>query len=353
MLPHGVSVLIHHFEHLREVLAQVMRCSTLDTSTTDRDVELDSCRVLSTGKSFILGLVTTDDGDGEKLFVDVSVDFLDLELELGCALASSVSGVTFLPEELTCADERCGVLELPSDHIGPLVSQEGQITMGSDPFGETGIHDGFRGGSDRDGLGHFTLTTLGDPGDFRGKSFNVILLFVEGSLRHEHWEVDVLNTMKFKLSVSKLLDLLPDEEGVGAEDVAARDIVVLNQFRLGDHLRVPLAEVLLLRVLDAALVHISGGFGGGLLRLLRLLHRLLTLSTFRGWGTLGSRGAPRQLSEVDDRGLVSRKLDDLVLVCLGDGDCCRVIHGVVPDPGCLCQPLVDNELHLLLFVVHQ
>ena len=64
----------------------------------------------------------------------------------------------------------------------------------------------------------------------------MVLLLVEGRLGHEHREVGVLDTVSFEFGVGELLDVLPNEEGGRAQDVAPRDIVVFNQFRLGDHL---------------------------------------------------------------------------------------------------------------------
>lgn len=119
-----------------------MRCGALDTTTTDRDVKLDSCRVFCARKSFIFGLAAANHGTSEKLFVNLGVDLLDLDLELGGVLGGGVSSVTFLPKELAGANERCWVLELPSDDIGPLVGKQGQVTVRSDPLGERGIHDG-------------------------------------------------------------------------------------------------------------------------------------------------------------------------------------------------------------------
>jgi len=40
-----------------------------------------------------------------------------------------MSGVAFLPEEFSRSNEGCWMLELPSDDIGPLVGEQGQITM--------------------------------------------------------------------------------------------------------------------------------------------------------------------------------------------------------------------------------
>jgi len=52
-----------------------------------------------------------------------------------------VSGVAFLPEELTGANERSWVLEFPSHYVGPLVQEQGQVSVRVDPLAESGVHD--------------------------------------------------------------------------------------------------------------------------------------------------------------------------------------------------------------------
>ena len=121
--------------------------------------------------------------------------------------------MTLLPEELSRSDERCGVLELPSYNIGPLVRQQGKIAVRSDPFCEAGVHDCLAGRSDRDRFRHFRLATFCDPCDLGSKACHMVLFLVEGGLGHEHREVDILHAMHFEFGVSELLDLLPDVEG--------------------------------------------------------------------------------------------------------------------------------------------
>ena len=123
MLTLVVLVLIHYLKHFGEVLAEMVRSSTLNTTATDRNVEFNCSSVLSTCETLIFRLTSSDDRAGQELFVDLSIDFLNLVLEHGSVLFSSVGSVTFLPEELTSADERSRVLELPSDDIGPLVKE--------------------------------------------------------------------------------------------------------------------------------------------------------------------------------------------------------------------------------------
>ena len=108
--------------------------------------------------------------------------------------------------------------------------------MGADPFGKRGIDDSLRGGSDGNWLWHLTLSALGHPSDFRSETCDVILFFVQCCLGHKHGEVDILHANLLEKLISKICDLLPDVERGGTQNVAARDIVILNQFGLCDNL---------------------------------------------------------------------------------------------------------------------
>jgi hypothetical protein len=144
--------------------------------------------------------------------------------------------VAFLPKEFTGTEERLRVLEFPTDNVAPLVQTEGQVTVGLDPLGVGGVHDGFGGGTDSDGFGQVGLTTvskrkktiphdigctlaqdtstpiellktinkkegrkeqnlrLGNPSDFRSETFNVVLLPLQGSAGDKHGEIAILDT---------------------------------------------------------------------------------------------------------------------------------------------------------------
>ena len=78
----------------------------------------------------------------------------------------------------------------------------------------------------------------------------MILLLLECCLRNEHWEVAVLYTELLDFFVEELLDLLPNVIRSWSEDIASRDIIVLNQLCLDDDVGVPLGEVDILLVVD-------------------------------------------------------------------------------------------------------
>jgi hypothetical protein len=104
-------------KHLGEVLAELMRGSTLDSSSTDWDVDLSGCREVSTSESFIIRLGSLNNWNCKEFFVDLSISIKDRVNMICCLLFINVSGVTLLPKELSGSDERSGVLELPSNNV--------------------------------------------------------------------------------------------------------------------------------------------------------------------------------------------------------------------------------------------
>lgn len=56
----------------------------------------------------------------------------------------------------------------------------------------TRIHDGFRGGTDRDGLLQLGGTAARHPRHFGGEAFHVLFLLLESAAGNEHGEVRVL-----------------------------------------------------------------------------------------------------------------------------------------------------------------
>lgn len=131
-----IGVLDDDVEHLgaREVLTETMGSCTLDTASGSRDEALHGRRVQSTCELLLLGLDTGNDRDSEKVLVYFAVELEDLtHFRVGFRLCE-VSGVSFLPEEFACAEERLRVLELPSDDAVPLIQFQRKVAMTLDPF---------------------------------------------------------------------------------------------------------------------------------------------------------------------------------------------------------------------------
>lgn len=122
-------------KHLGEVLTQMVRSGSLDTSAGGRDETLYSGGVITTGELFLFRLFTGDDGHSEDIFIDLSVEIENVENFLVSIGLVEEGGVAFLPEKFSGTKERLGVLEFPSDDRVPLVKLEGEISVRVDPFG--------------------------------------------------------------------------------------------------------------------------------------------------------------------------------------------------------------------------
>ena len=216
MLLFFVFVLETNLEHFWEILSKIMRGSTLNASTTDRHVNFDSCGIVSACKSLLIWLPSSYNRDSKKIFVSLGVDLKNLVDKFICFFFSSMRSVAFLPKEFPCSDERSRVLEFPSDDIRPLIEKQGEVSMWMDPFGISRVHDGLTSGTDGDWFRHLTLSTLCNPSNFRRKSLDVTLFFVQCSFGHKHREIAVLNANFFYSLINKALDLLPNEVREGS-----------------------------------------------------------------------------------------------------------------------------------------
>ena len=102
-----IRILHEDVEHLRpgKVLSQTVRCCSLDTTSSGRDETFDSRGVKPTSKFLFLRLDSWDDGHGEEVFVDLTVeveDFSDFNVSF---CLCQMGGVAFLPEEFPGAEE--------------------------------------------------------------------------------------------------------------------------------------------------------------------------------------------------------------------------------------------------------
>mmetsp|Transcript_35021 Transcript_35021/g.53759 ORF Transcript_35021/g.53759 Transcript_35021/m.53759 type:complete len:601 (-) Transcript_35021:128-1930(-) len=359
----ALGVLIGHVEHLAEVGSELMGSSSLDATAGNWHVDLHRSGEESTSELLILRLLSLDAGDSQEILVDVGVIVEDLENPLGGVLLVSVGSVALLPEELAGSDEGSGVLELPSDDVSPLVDLEGEVSVGTDPLRECGVHNSFGSRSDGDGLVHLGLAGLGYPSDLGREPFKVVLFLLEGTLRDEHREVGVLGTAGLEASVEVGLDLLPDVEGARAEDVATGDVIIVDKLSLSDHLLVPLREVGILLVQNGQLVAIGSRFllvflallllfGAELLALLLRLLLVRLRSSLGGTSSAVLRGNLGEINNLEVLFGSARELDDGVDSLLVDGGAASVVHGVETAPLGLVEGLVKEHLDVPLGVVN-
>ncbi len=120
------------------------------------------------------------------------------------------------------------MLELPSNNVVPLVELERQVAIRLNPAGVGRVHDCLTSGTNGDWLGEICLTGLGHPGDLGREVGDVVLFALQCGFGDEYREVAVVDANVLDLLVEEFFDLLPDEVGPGAKDVAAGDVVVLD-----------------------------------------------------------------------------------------------------------------------------
>ncbi|KAI3481826.1 hypothetical protein L1887_55534 [Cichorium endivia] len=205
-----VRVLDRDVEHLREVLTETVRCRGLDTSADSGNETLNGGCVVCARELLVDSLLTFDNGNSEQLLVDGSVVVQDLQNLLAGLCLSHVRGVTLLPQELSRAKERNGVLELPSHNVVPLVELQRQVTVTPDLLRVVAVHGGLTGRTHRKLLLQLVPATLGNPGDLSRETLDVVLLALQVCLGDEKREVGVLDTHSLDLGVEKIADFLPD-----------------------------------------------------------------------------------------------------------------------------------------------
>ena len=98
-------------------------------------------------EALALGLLALYHGHGHDVLGEVGVDIVDQRGLFFGFVGRRVGGVALLPEELGGAKEQART-QLPADNVGPLVDQQGQITVALDPAGEGGADDGLTGRAD-------------------------------------------------------------------------------------------------------------------------------------------------------------------------------------------------------------
>mmetsp|Transcript_22026 Transcript_22026/g.74075 ORF Transcript_22026/g.74075 Transcript_22026/m.74075 type:complete len:439 (+) Transcript_22026:276-1592(+) len=128
-------------EDLSEVLPEAVRGGALDAAARVRDEALHGRGVVAPGKLLLLRLAPLDHRHGEEVLVHLPVEVEHLEHLLLGVRFGRVRRVTLLPEELPRPEEGGRVLELPADHVVPLVELEREVPVGPDPLGVGRVHD--------------------------------------------------------------------------------------------------------------------------------------------------------------------------------------------------------------------
>jgi hypothetical protein len=101
-------ILDEDVEHLRarEVLAQTVRSSSLNTASRGWDEPFESRGVQASSELFFFGFDTGNNGNGKEVLIDFPVELEDVpNFSVGFGFCEEC-GVAFLPKELACTEER-------------------------------------------------------------------------------------------------------------------------------------------------------------------------------------------------------------------------------------------------------
>ncbi len=146
--------------------------------------------------------------------------------------------MAFLPEELGRAQEEPRA-HFPTDDIGPLVDEDGQVAMALDPLAIHVPDDGLAGGAKDEWLFELLAAGMRDDGQLGGKSLDMLGLFFHEALGDEHGEVGVHVAGFLEALVEAVAHVLPKAVAVGADDHGSLHRRVVGQLGLQDDVRVP------------------------------------------------------------------------------------------------------------------
>ena len=252
-LLHTLFVLELDIAGLGKILAQVVRRASLE-SLAILHHRFDAQRINGAGETFALGLTALDDWHGHIVFSKVSIHLEHLMGLLDRFGLSGVDRVAFLPEELGGAQEKTRA-HLPAYHVGPLVNQDGQITVGLYPLRIGLADDGLGGRADNEWLFQFAgrdELTIGarlearvrDDGTFLGEAIHVCGFLLDIADRNEEREIGVHMARLLKHRIEVALDIFPKGVAPGLNHHTATDGGILGQVGVLDDLQVPLRIIL-------------------------------------------------------------------------------------------------------------
>ena len=236
-----VLIGILHIECTGKAIAEVVRGARLQRLAVVHH-SLDRIGILGAGEALLLGLLALEHRDRQVFFTELGVDVQHAHGLLARLLLGGVHGVTLLPPELARAQERAGGL-FPADDRAPLVIQLGQVAPRADDLSVVLTEQRLRGRAHAQALLQLLRAAVGDPGDFGGEAFDVILFALQQGLRDKERHRHILVAGLLEHAVQCLLDILPQRLGVRPHDDAALDRRVVNHLRLFDDISIPLGEI--------------------------------------------------------------------------------------------------------------
>ena len=202
----------------------------------------DGVGSLSTGEFFGISLFAANNRHSKLFLTEISIDVQDHLGLVDSLLSSLVHGVAFLPEELTGAQEWTGGF-FPTNNAAPLVVQFWQVTVGFDDVLVVVAEQGLGGWTNAQTFFQLFGAAVGNPCNFRSKTFYVVFFLLEQAFWNEQRHSHVLMSGLFELSVQNVLDVFPDRIAVWANDHAAFNRRVVTQFCFFYDIGIPFCKV--------------------------------------------------------------------------------------------------------------
>ena len=228
-------------ESLCKTVAEVVSCTALKSNAVVHH-GLYGVGLNSTRELLLLGLLTLDYGNSERLLIEIGINVEHTDGLLTRLFFGLVHSVTLLPEELGGAEERTGGL-FPTNNVAPLVVELRQVAVGLNDILVVLAEKSLGGRTDDKSFGELVLSADGYDRALGSKARNVIGFLLQKRLGDEHRHIYVLVTELLELGVKDALDILPDRVSVGADDHTSLNARIVNQLRFLYNVGIPLGKI--------------------------------------------------------------------------------------------------------------
>src|SRR4030042_4619618 len=135
-----------YVKNMREVLSEVVAGAHLKRFPVGHHCLQRGC-VESSSELFAVAFNADKHWNCQVILHQVLVLLQDVHNFFLCFFTGCVRSVPFLPEELSGSEKKFGGFCFPADNVAPLVYLDWQGSPASNPLGQCGVPNRFRGGS--------------------------------------------------------------------------------------------------------------------------------------------------------------------------------------------------------------
>ena len=218
---------------------------------------LDTVGVEGAAETFVRRFHTHDDGDSHVFLRKIGINMDHFVGFFQSFLACGVSGVTLLPQELSSTEEEAGA-HLPTNHISPLVAEDGQVAVRLNPIFVGIPNDGLGSRAHDELLLQFCIgidddtaavrivfqSIVGNHGTLFSETFHVTGLAAEEGFRDKNREIGIGMACIFKHLVQLTLHFLPNGIAVRLNHHTSAHGRIFRQIRFFHNVVIPLRIVL-------------------------------------------------------------------------------------------------------------